>query len=239
MSLSNLFKQKSAGSYSAKIEERSKELLTAIQRDLDILKARATGGGGWFGKSTTGQFNEESGYLVYSTFKGITEKTENYSVRTNQSREITTAVREAMNASDELKDIHDFCARDDIDIRIEHVFRDDFIPNGMGASYREVEASLEIRTQDSYRSSTRRLARPAPPKPPVQQPPAPMSAKERLTAHLETLSAAQTEELLAALTTQKKSVEVQPAPEEASGLRTVRAPRIVIQKRSIPEVKKP
>jgi hypothetical protein len=46
MSLSDLFKKKSTGSYDAKIEQRGQELLGTLQRDLDILKNRANGQGG-------------------------------------------------------------------------------------------------------------------------------------------------------------------------------------------------
>lgn len=239
MSLSDLFKKKSTGSYDAKIDQRGQELLGAVQRDLDILKNRANGQGGWFGKKTTGQYNEESGHLVYPLFSGDTEHSASFDVRNNQVQAITAAVRKAIGTSQALKDVHDFCARDDIDLRIEHLLRDDFVPNITGNSYRTVTATVEVRTHEKYRASSQRLARPPAPKPVTPPPTAPLSAKERLAAHIETLSAAETEELLAALTGKKQPVEIQPAPADTNGLRTVRAPRIVIQKRTTPAVKKP
>lgn len=236
MSLSDLFKKTSTGSYDAKVEQRGQELLAMVQRDLDILKARANGQGGWFGKKTAGQFNEESGHLVYPLFSGDTEHVDNFTVRKNQSEAISASVRAAINTGDAIKDLHDFCAREDIDLRIEHLMRDDFIANVGGTSYRTVSATIEIRTHEKYRASSQRLARPKPATPP---PAAPLSAKERLAAEIAKLTPAQTEELLAALTSKKQTSEIKPPPADEGGLRTVRAPRIVIQKRTTPAVKKP
>lgn len=238
MSLSDLFKKKSTGSYDAKVEQRGQELLDALQRDLDILQNRVNGHAGWFGKKTSGQYNEESGHLVYPLFSGDTEHIDNFTARKNQSEAITATVHNAIKTSEALKDLHDFCARNDIDLRIEHLLREDFVPNISGAPYCTVTAIVEIRTHEKYRASSQRLARPPAPKP-AAPPVAPLTAKERLAAELEKLTPAQTQELLAALTAKKQPVKIQPAPTDNGGLRTVRAPRIVIQKRTIPATKKP
>lgn len=240
MSLRDFFSKNATESYDAQVDARGAAILAALKSDLEIIKHNmgAQGVKSIFARKTAGRYDAASGHLTYDLYDAQSEHTSDYNTRNKSAAAIVKAIESALGKSNFIKDLHDYCADSAIDMCIKESISNHFEPNGFGTEYQQINATIVIDTQSPYRSTSPRRARPQPAPTPVV--PAPIAAKtltatEKLRAHIEQLSEAEAAELLNALTTRVTPAE----PVEKPALdRTIRAPRIPIQKRTAAPARK-